>query len=106
MCCVYIMNSSLATDLGIELKSRYHTLLFTLINAYCKNLVLDAGCGYGRWTMGLESVTSVVGIDISIKSCYLYKQNTSSYIINADVKHLPIKRNVFDSIIASSSIKP
>jgi SAM-dependent methyltransferase len=67
------------------------------------SLVLDAGCGNGRWTYGfLKLGCQVVALDYTWSGCIGTKNNTRQFryahIILADILHMPLRRNVFDIV--------
>jgi len=56
--------------------------------------VLDAGCGYGRWSEHFDQYTGVdFSPDFIKKAKELYPDKT---FIQADLKELPFKENEFD----------
>lgn len=68
-------------------------------------LVLDVGCGYGRYSYAALEFggKEVIGIDLSraVESAY---ENTINYpnvhIIQADIFHLPFREQIFDVIFS------
>ena len=67
------------------------------------NVILDLGCGDGRWTKRLIG-RNIVGIDMSIRQLGKARQNCSArpniYLIRGDAENLPLKSNAFDTIIS------
>ncbi len=66
-------------------------------------LVVDAGCGNGRWTYGLLKLgCKVVAFDFTISGCKETKNNTKQFdtvdVILADILHTPLKENLFDIV--------
>lgn len=56
--------------------------------------VLDAGCGYGRWS---EKFTNYIGVDFSPDFIEMAKSKyPNKTFIQADLKNLPFKDNEFD----------
>lgn len=81
------------------------------ISMNAKNLVLDAGCGFGQWTIALSHLNEfVVGIDADIKKVKIAKlkaqmenaKNISFEI--GSIEHLPFNDESFDAIICYSVI--
>jgi len=59
------------------------------------NLVLDAGCGSGRYVPILAKDRTYVGVDISSTMLRLAKEKITdedAHLINGDVEHLPFKK--------------
>jgi ubiquinone/menaquinone biosynthesis C-methylase UbiE len=66
-------------------------------------LVLDAGCGNGRWTYGfLKLGCRVVALDYARSGCVSTKYNTKEFqhihVIVADILHIPLREEVFDVV--------
>jgi ubiquinone/menaquinone biosynthesis C-methylase UbiE len=60
----------------------------------CKGKVLDAGCGYGRWSVLFDDY---VGTDFSPDFIAIaQKENPTKTFIQADLKALPFKDGEFD----------
>lgn len=81
------------------------------ISMKAKNLVLDAGCGFGQWTIALSHLNGfVVGIDADIKKVKIAKlkaqmenaKNISFEI--GSIEQLPFNDESFDAIICYSVI--
>jgi len=75
------------------------------------SLVLDAGCGNGRWTYGfLKLGCQVVALDYTWSGCIGTKNNTRQFryahIILADILHMPLRRNVFDIVFCWGCATP
>ena len=77
-----------------------------------KQMLLDIGCGWGRWTINAaqKNYTSV-GIDLSLKSLLVAQtiskelniQNSS--FICCDVLDLPLRKNLFDKVFSFSFLQ-
>ena len=72
--------------------------------------VLDAGCGFGQWTLALSPETEVVGLDTTPQ-----RVRTASYIADhnevpnrdfcvGDISTLPFESNSFDGIFSYSVV--
>lgn len=75
------------------------------------DLILDAGCGYGRFSIPLASrCKRVVAIDLSEsmlkrlkRNCTIFRLNNID-IIRADLRFLPFRPECFDKVICWSTI--
>lgn len=73
---------------------------------YFKNkIVLDAGCGSGRWSYALLKLgAKVIGVDISRGGVEVTNENLGKFknfaVIQADIMDLPFKNNSFDFIFS------
>ncbi len=74
-------------------------------------LVLDAGCGYGRFTIPLASqCRGVVAVDLSLSMLRRLNRNvralslTNIDIMRADLRLLPFRSDCFDSAVCWSTI--
>jgi SAM-dependent methyltransferase len=75
------------------------------IEEYRKGVLLDAGCGYGRWVRFFaERGVRVVGVDLSTDSIELCASESSARknvgLIQADVYNLPFPQEHFDNIFS------
>lgn len=88
-----------------ELESYFHT--YMKYSDLDNKLVLDAGCGGGRFTYVLAKETNakeIIGVDLS-NSVFTAFENTKHFenitIIQADIMNMPFKkRNLFDFILS------
>lgn len=78
-----------------------------LVNNLPRNAkILDLGCGEGRNSLYLSQVGfNVVGLDLSFKAVSVMQNNffeekLKGSSITADARHLPIKNQSFDAILA------
>ncbi len=77
--------------------------LTPILESFRKLLVLDVGCGIGRWTKIASKNNTVVGIDISrlmIKMAKNSSRRENCSFLVADIRFLPFKNNVFDLVIS------
>ena len=85
---------------------------FSKIEKNSKEILLDVGCGWGRWTINAaqKNYTSI-GIDLSLKSLMVAKtickelniQNCD--FICCNVLDLPLKKNSFDRVFSFSFLQ-
>lgn len=74
-------------------------------------LMLDIGCGWGRWLVGGASKGYIpIGIDIRLEFTQtaqqvLKDQDKTGYTVVADLENLPFKDNVFDLVWSFSVIQ-
>jgi len=73
--------------------------------------VLDAGCGFGQWVLGLSKLNTVVhGIDINearvkVANDIIHRLNCKNiFIIQGSIDSLSYSNSVFDGIFCFSSI--
>ncbi len=71
-------------------------------NNLSRKLFLDIGCGWGRWTISSAHSTEIsIGVDVSIDSLICAKNiakelNLNCFFIYADIRNLPLKKNIID----------
>lgn len=69
-------------------------------------LILDAGCGNGRYTnQAAKHGAEVIGVDLDygIKSAYEHlKDNYKVHIIQGDLFNLPFKKEIFDTVFQTA----
>lgn len=74
-------------------------------------LMLDIGCGWGRWLIGGANKGYIpVGIDLRLEFCktsrtVLSDLNKNGYTVVADLENLPFQDNVFDLVWSFSVIQ-
>jgi 2-polyprenyl-3-methyl-5-hydroxy-6-metoxy-1,4-benzoquinol methylase/uncharacterized protein YbaR (Trm112 family) len=72
-------------------------------------LVLDVGCGSGRFTeVALSSGANVIALDYSsaVNACFEnLGQNHNLLVIQADINHLPLQKNIFDFVFCLGVIQ-
>jgi len=75
------------------------------------DFVLDAGCGFGQWSLALSATCGQVqGFDIDpqrIRVCCAIKSHLAIGNVefgNADLKSLPVRSSLFDGVICYSVI--
>ncbi len=75
------------------------------IEEYRNGVLLDAGCGYGRWVRFFsDRGVRVVGVDLSTNSIELcaseYAARENVGLVQADLYHLPFPQGHFDNIFS------
>jgi SAM-dependent methyltransferase len=72
-----------------------------------EGLILDAGCGLGRWVLFFKKRDfKIVGCDINhsaLKEARRYDPDL--WLVTADIRYLPFKEGIFDSIISLGVIE-
>ncbi|MFX0097203.1 MAG: class I SAM-dependent methyltransferase [Candidatus Hodarchaeota archaeon] len=73
--------------------------------------VLDAGCGFGQWSIALACLNDfVVGVDVDYKRCYVstllknHLRILNLCVSNTSITDLPFKSSYFDGIFCFSVI--
>ena len=68
-------------------------------------IMLDAGCGEGRYTYCLaEGGAEVVGLDLSEAVNQAYRRNRSNprvHVIQGSIDHPPLRRGLFDAVVST-----
>jgi ubiquinone/menaquinone biosynthesis C-methylase UbiE len=72
-------------------------------------LVLDAGCGTGIFTLDILSFgPRVIGVDLSLPMLLRAVENTKGYAFKgvfADMTHLPFLENAFDRVVSVTALE-
>ena len=66
-------------------------------------MILEVGCGVGRWTYSLSEQNQVVGVDLSpfmVKMAKVRCKGKNSSFIVADVSYLPFRENFCDLVVS------
>ncbi len=66
-----------------------------------KNKVLDIGCGSSRIIQDLPNAVALEYNFIKLR----YLKRTNKFLVNADINHLPLKNESFDTVICSQVIE-
>jgi ubiquinone/menaquinone biosynthesis C-methylase UbiE len=97
------------TSIGQLVKKVEGELLFDLIKPNPGDLILDAGCGTGVFTLDLLHVgCHIIGIDLSMPMLARAKQKARGYpfrIVRADLLSLPFSENSFDKVISVTALE-
>ena len=97
------------TPIGSLVKKYEAELILDLLKPAKGEVILDAGCGTGIFTLDLlSSGSKVVGLDISlpmlIRAGKKLKQDPF-YRVSADMLNLPFRQNVFDKVISITALE-
>ena len=98
-----------ATPIGRLVKKHEGELLLDLIKPKPGDLILDAGCGTGVFTLDLLHFgCPIIGIDLSMPMLLRAKQKAHGYpfrIVRADLLNLPFSANSFDKVISVTALE-
>jgi ubiquinone/menaquinone biosynthesis C-methylase UbiE len=98
-----------ATPIGRLVKKVEGELLLDLIKPNPGDLILDAGCGTGVFTLDLLHLgCTIIGIDLSMPMLARAKQKARGYplrIVLADLLSLPFSENSFDKVISVTALE-
>ncbi len=98
-----------ATPIGQLVKKVEGELLLDLIKPNPGDLILDAGCGTGVFTLDLLHLgCHIIGIDLSMPMLARAKQKAREYpfrIVLADLLSLPFSENSFDKVISVTALE-
>lgn len=79
--------------------------------AQSDNLLLDIGCGWGRWLVAASRKNYIpVGIDLRLEFCdtarrVVQDNGGNAYTVVADLQQLPFQNNIFDVVWSFSVIQ-
>jgi ubiquinone/menaquinone biosynthesis C-methylase UbiE len=97
------------TPIGNLVKKYEAELVLDLLKPGPGEIILDAGCGTGVFTVDILSFNShVIGIDTSLPMLMRTSQKTRGYHFQkvlADISHLPFSENVFDKVISVTALE-
>jgi ubiquinone/menaquinone biosynthesis C-methylase UbiE len=97
------------TPIGALVKKYEAELVLDLLEPRPEDIMLDAGCGTGVFTVDILSFNShVIGIDISLPMLMRAAQKTRGYdfqTVLADLSYLPFSENVFDKVISVTALE-
>jgi ubiquinone/menaquinone biosynthesis C-methylase UbiE len=97
------------TPIGTLVKKYEAELVLDLLKPGPGEIILDAGCGTGVFTVDILSFNShVIGIDISLPMLMRAAQKARGYdfqTVLADMSHLPFSENVFDKVISVTALE-
>lgn len=77
--------------------------LTPILKGFSNMLILDVGCGVGRWTEKMSAKNTVIGMDISKFMVSMAKntcKNRKCDFLVADASYIPFREGVFDLVIS------
>jgi len=97
------------TPIG-SLVKRYETeLILDLLKPKQGEVILDAGCGTGIFTLDILSIGStVIGLDISRPMLIHAREKLKGYpfqIVLADILNLPFREGYFDKVVSVTAVE-
>lgn len=98
-----------STPLGTLIRDYESQLIMDFLQPVPGELILDAGCGTGVFTLDiLAKETKVIGVDISlpmIKKAKDKMRGTKFQAVLADILHLPFPEGIFDRLISITTLE-
>ena len=97
------------TPIG-SLVRKYETeLILNLLSPKQGEIILDAGCGTGMFTLDiLSSGSKVIGLDLSLPMLKRAEKKLKGYpfqIVLADMLHLPFPESSFDKVVSVTALE-
>lgn len=97
------------TPIG-SLVRKYETeLILNLLSPERGEIILDAGCGTGIFTLDiLSSGSKVIGLDLSLPMLMRAEKKLKGYpvqMVLADMLHLPFPENSFDKVVSVTALE-
>ena len=97
------------TPMGALVKKYESELLLDLLRPKHKEIILDAGCGTGVFTLDFLSLgPHVIGLDISLPMLIRAGQKVKGYpfqIVLGDILSLPFPENFFDRVVSVTALE-
>lgn len=95
-------NNRYAANYLVEIEKEIKKIITT--NNY--NIILESGCGTGRWLTSLvENTKKIFGLDFSLEMMKIPKIEKSYLnLVNADAVNIPFRDNFFDLIFCVNAI--
>jgi ubiquinone/menaquinone biosynthesis C-methylase UbiE len=97
------------TPIGSLVKKYEANLLLDLLSPGPGELILDAGCGTGIFTLDILSHGSqVVGLDISLPMLMRAREKLRGYpfqMVLGDLLKLPFQENIFDKVVSVTALE-
>jgi ubiquinone/menaquinone biosynthesis C-methylase UbiE len=93
-----------------SLVRKYETeLIMKLLSPKKSEIILDAGCGTGIFTLDiLSSGSKVIGLDLSLPMLERAEKKLEGYpfqIVLADMLHLPFQESFFDKVVSVTALE-
>ena len=97
------------TPIGTLVKKYEEELILDLLRPLPGEIILDAGCGTGVFTLDILSFgADVIGLDISLPMLMRAAQKAKEYpfqMVLADMSNLPFKKNSFDKVVSVTALE-
>jgi ubiquinone/menaquinone biosynthesis C-methylase UbiE len=97
------------TPIGSLVKKYEEELILDLLRPLPGEIILDAGCGTGVFTLDILSFGAhVIGLDISLPMLMRAAQKAKGYslqIVLADMSNLPFQKNSFDRVVSVTALE-
>jgi ubiquinone/menaquinone biosynthesis C-methylase UbiE len=97
------------TPIGTLVKKYEEELILDLLRPLPGEIILDAGCGTGVFTLDILSFgADVIGLDISLPMLMRAAQKAKEYpfqMVLADMSNLPFQKNSFDKVVSVTAIE-
>jgi ubiquinone/menaquinone biosynthesis C-methylase UbiE len=98
-----------ATPIG-SLVRKYETeMILNLLSPKGGEIILDAGCGTGIFTLDiLSSGSKVIGLDLSLSMLMRAKKKLKEYpfqMVLADMLNLPFQESSFDKVVSVTALE-
>ena len=97
------------TPIGALVKKFERELLLDLLTPCCGEIILDAGCGTGVFTLDiLSSGPHLIGLDISLPMLRRSGDKARGYpfqMVLGDISNLPFPENSFDKVVSVTAFE-
>jgi ubiquinone/menaquinone biosynthesis C-methylase UbiE len=97
------------TPIGTLVKNYEGELILDLLRPGQGEIILDAGCGTGGFTLDILSFgVQVIGLDISLPMLMRAAQKAKGYpfqIVLADMSNLPFQENSFNKVVSVTALE-
>jgi len=97
------------TPIGTLVKKYEGELILDLLRPGQGEIILDAGCGTGGFTLDILSFgLHVIGLDISLPMLMRAAQKAKGYpfqMVLADMSNLPFQENSFDKVVSVTALE-
>jgi len=97
------------TPIGTLVKKYEGELILDLLRPLPGEIILDAGCGTGVFTLDILSFgLHVIGLDISLPMLMKAAQKAKEYpfqMVLADMSNLPFQKNSFDKVVSITALE-
>ncbi len=98
-----------STPIGSLVKKYEAELILDLLKPGQGEVILDAGCGTGIFTLDiLSSGSKVIGLDISLPMLIQARKKLKGFpfgIVLADMLHLPFSESLFDKVVSITALE-